>query len=87
MLTKDDIEAGVDLTGAEIEACKLHLGAMMKRHGKLAGCISYCQRHMGVGWSHALRIIEYLEACGIVRRDDVSGDFIPGPSWDGRTHQ
>ena len=80
METRDEIEAGADLTDAEIEACKLHLRAMMKTKGSLGGCISYCQRHMGVGWSHALRIIEYLEACGFVTANQA-GSRDPGPSW------
>jgi hypothetical protein len=80
MTTKDDIEAGSNLTDAEIEACKLHLRAMMKRQGSLRGCISYCQRHMGIGWSHSLRIIEYLEACGFVG-SYTAGSYNPGPNW------
>lgn len=84
MNTQDDIEAGADLTDAEIEACKLHLRNMMKNQGSLRGCITYCRCHMGCGWSHALRIIEYLEACRIVTAPGPAGDRDPGPAWDDR---
>ena len=82
MSTRDEIEAGSDLTDEEIEACKMHLRAKMKLQGSLRGCISYCQRNMGIGWSHALRIVEYLEACGIVTTAGAAGDRDPGPNWD-----
>lgn len=81
MTTRDEIEAGVDLTDAEIEACKLHLRNMMTNQGSLRGCVSYCQRRMGIGWSHALRIIEYLEACGMVTSPGPGGNRDTGPSW------
>jgi len=80
MTTRDDIEAGADLTDAEIEACKMHLRNMMKIQGSLRGCISYCQRQMGIGWSHSLRIIEYLEACRFVTAAEA-GSRDPGPAW------
>jgi DNA segregation ATPase FtsK/SpoIIIE-like protein len=82
MNTRDDIEAGVDLTDTEIDACKMHLRYKMQSQGSLRGCVSYCQRQMGIGWSHALRIIEYLEACGIVTEAGAGGDRDPGPNWD-----
>jgi hypothetical protein len=78
--TRDGIEAGSDLTDAEIEACKLHLRARMKTLGSLRGCISYCQRNMGIGWSHSQRIIEYLEACGFLA-SYTAGSYDPGPNW------
>ncbi|WP_316214341.1 hypothetical protein [Bradyrhizobium sp. SZCCHNR2032] len=80
MADRDDIEAGVVLTDAEIEACKLHLRNLMKTQGGLRGCISYCQRHMGVGWSHSKRIIEYLAACRFVC-GSTAGSYDPGPDW------
>lgn len=83
MKTRDEIEAGSDLTNAEIDACKLHLRTMMKTSGDLGGCISYCQRQMGIGWSHSLRIIEYLEACRFLLppKDSIS-PRTPGPDWE-----
>lgn len=80
---RDEIEAGSDLTDAEIEACKLHLRNMTKYHGSLRGCISYCQRHMGIGWSHSQRIIEYLEACGFLS-SHTDGSYDCGPNWNDR---
>lgn len=84
MDTRDDIEAGADLTDAEIKACKLHLRNMMKNQGSLRGCISYCQRRMGIGYSHSQRIIEYLEACRFLA-PYTAGSYDPGPAWADET--
>jgi DNA segregation ATPase FtsK/SpoIIIE-like protein len=85
--TRDEIEAGIDLTDAEIEACDMHLRTKMQLQGSLRGCVSYCQRQMGIGWSHALRIIEYLEACGVVTGPDARGDRDPGPNWNTKSKE
>lgn len=81
MTTRNDIEAGSDLTIAEIDAFKMHLRTKMKFQGSLRGCVSYCQRQMGIGWLHASRIMDYLEACGVVTEPGFGGDRDPGPNW------
>lgn len=81
MTTRDEIEAGADLTDAEIEAVKNNLRRMQQDRGTLSGCVSFCQRHMDVGWSHALRIVELLEAEGFVTEPNSAGLRKRGPNW------
>jgi len=80
MKPRDDIEASVDLTDAEIEVCKLHLRHRMRNHGSLRGCISYCQRKMGIDWSHTKIIMEHLADHGFLA-PYTAGSYDPGPAW------
>jgi DNA segregation ATPase FtsK/SpoIIIE-like protein len=64
MENRDDIYAGADLTDAEIEAAKSHLKTRAREDGTLGGSYSYLQRKMLIPYSHAIRLVEYLEAEG-----------------------
>lgn len=80
-IERDKIEAGDDLSNAEIEACKQHLRRRLAQNGKLSGCTSYTQRMMQIGYNHAARILDYLVACGFITEPDNVGIRKPGPSW------
>lgn len=70
-----------DLTDAQIIAAKNHLRDMLRAKGHLSGCISYNQRKMGIGWSVALRIVEYLIATQFITEPTASGVYCKGPAW------
>lgn len=61
----DMVYAGADLTEAEIEAARKF--AIEKPS------TSYLQRRMHIPYSHARRLIEYLEAAGVVSAPNSAG--------------
>lgn len=69
-VTRDEIEAGADLTEVEINAAKEHL----RRKDDGFGCTSYIQRKMGIGYNHAARIMEYLEVCRFITAAADNGE-------------
>jgi DNA segregation ATPase FtsK/SpoIIIE-like protein len=73
MSERDEIEAGADLTDAEIEAAKAHLRRCGRPDGTLLGCTSYLQRSMHIGYAHAGRIVDYLEAVQFVTPLSANG--------------
>ena len=73
METRDDVYAGADLCDAEIDAAKKFLIAHAREDGTLPGCTSYLQRKMVIPYSHAMRLVEYLEACGFVSARRANG--------------
>lgn len=80
-IERDKIEAGADLTTAEIDAAMRHLRQRLGDHGKLSGCTSYVQRKMQIGYNHAARIMDYLEAARFITPADNVGIRKPGPAW------
>jgi DNA segregation ATPase FtsK/SpoIIIE-like protein len=70
---RDRLEAGYDLSDAEIDAAKRHLQNRL-RDGAKGGCTSYIQRMMMIGYNQAARIMEYLEACRFVTEADAKGE-------------
>lgn len=73
MENRDDIYAGADLTLVEIEAAKSHLKIHAREDGTLGGAYSYLQRKMLIPYSHAIRLVEYLEAEGFVTERRADG--------------
>lgn len=63
---RDEIESGADLCDAEIKAAMKFLRE--KETG--TGCTSYIQRKLGIGYNHAARIMDYLEACSFISGAD-----------------
>jgi DNA segregation ATPase FtsK/SpoIIIE-like protein len=80
-IERDKIEAGDDLSQAEIKAAMQHLRRMYGNKGKLSGCTSYVQRMMQIGYNHAARILDYLVASGFITEPNNVGIRKPGPSW------
>lgn len=65
MITRDDIYAGEDLTDAEIEAAT--------KFAVEKPSTSYLQRRMQIPYSHAMRLMDYLEATGVVSPRNAAG--------------
>jgi DNA segregation ATPase FtsK/SpoIIIE-like protein len=72
-MDRDDIYAGADLTPHEIDAAKAHLQNHAREDGTLGGSYSYLQRKMFIPYSHAIRLVEYLEAEGFVTERKADG--------------
>lgn len=65
MTDRDQIYAGADLTEAEIAAAR--------RLACEKPSTSYLQRKMHIPYTHALRLMEYLEAEGTVSPRNAAG--------------
>ena len=74
MHPRDEIEAGSDLTETEINAAKKHVHEHVCLYGHFRGIVSYVQRHMRVGYAHAIRLVECMEADRFITPPDDRGN-------------
>jgi S-DNA-T family DNA segregation ATPase FtsK/SpoIIIE len=64
-MNRDEVYAGADLTEPEIEAARKFLIEKPST--------SYLQRRMQIPYGHALRLVEYFEAAGLVSAPNSAG--------------
>lgn len=74
MIDRGSVEAGSDLCDAEIASAQWHLTELLRIRGRLSGCTSYIQRRMQIGYNHAARIMDYLEAARFISDADSNGE-------------
>lgn len=65
MTDRAEIYEGADLTDAECDAAR--------RFVREKASTSYLQRKMGIPYSHAIRLMELMEAEGIVSERNAAG--------------
>lgn len=63
--TRDQIYEGADLSDAEIAAAT--------KFAAEKPSTSYLQRKMQIPYSHAMRLMDYMEACGVVSPRNAVG--------------
>lgn len=75
MIDRDEIEAGADLTAAEIEAAKDALRAKAAAQGEhMTGCSSYLSRTLHCGFNQSSRMLSLLEAAQFITAADAKGE-------------
>lgn len=74
-IERTKIERGVELSDAELDAAAnwLRNHPNMRSFGSAPGCTSYIQRKMGISYTHAMRIMEYLEG-DVITPADAKGE-------------